>query len=33
MTTRISGATAAAVSEKRVIGNVLRGSIGNLIEW
>jgi MHS family alpha-ketoglutarate permease-like MFS transporter len=33
MTTRISGATPAAVSEKRVIGNVLRGSIGNLIEW
>ncbi|WP_410669960.1 MFS transporter [Amycolatopsis sp. cmx-4-68] len=33
MTTRISGATTAAVSEKRVIGNVLRGSIGNLIEW
>ena len=33
MTTRISGAEAAGVSEKRVIGNVLRGSIGNLIEW
>jgi MHS family alpha-ketoglutarate permease-like MFS transporter len=33
MTTRIDGATAAAVSEKRVIGNVLRGSIGNLVEW
>ncbi|MEV6443746.1 MFS transporter [Amycolatopsis sp. NPDC051716] len=32
MTTRLSGA-APAVSEKRVIGNVLRGSIGNLIEW
>ncbi|MEV6824340.1 MFS transporter [Amycolatopsis sp. NPDC051102] len=33
MTTRISGAEAAGVSENRVIGNVLRGSIGNLIEW
>lgn len=33
MTTRLSGATPAGVSEKRVIGNVLRGSIGNLIEW
>ncbi|MGW3965399.1 MFS transporter [Amycolatopsis sp. NPDC005003] len=33
MTTRLSGATPAAVSEKRVIGNVLRGSIGNLVEW
>ncbi|MGW4522007.1 MFS transporter [Amycolatopsis sp. NPDC004378] len=33
MTTRISGPDAVAVSEKRVIGNVLRGSIGNLIEW
>jgi MHS family alpha-ketoglutarate permease-like MFS transporter len=33
MTTRISGAEAAGVSEKRVIGNVLRGSIGNLVEW
>jgi MHS family alpha-ketoglutarate permease-like MFS transporter len=33
MTTRISGATTGAVSEKRVIGNVLRGSIGNLVEW
>ncbi|ADJ46708.1 MFS transporter alpha-ketoglutarate permease [Amycolatopsis mediterranei S699] len=33
MTTRLSGAAPAAVSEKRVIGNVLRGSIGNLIEW
>ncbi|WP_103342642.1 MFS transporter [Amycolatopsis sp. CA-126428] len=32
MTTRLNGA-APAVSEKRVIGNVLRGSIGNLIEW
>ncbi|WP_410638672.1 MFS transporter [Amycolatopsis sp. lyj-346] len=33
MTTRIDDATPAAVSEKRVIGNVLRGSIGNLVEW
>ena len=33
MTTRISGPTEGAVSEKRVIGNVLRGSIGNLVEW
>lgn len=33
MTTRISGTTTGAVSEKRVIGNVLRGSIGNLVEW
>ncbi|WP_103352874.1 MFS transporter [Amycolatopsis sp. CA-128772] len=33
MTTRLSGATPATVSEKRVIGNVLRGSIGNLVEW
>ncbi|MFJ9786962.1 MFS transporter [Amycolatopsis sp. NPDC101161] len=33
MTTRISSATAGTVSEKRVIGNVLRGSIGNLVEW
>ncbi|WP_410574673.1 MFS transporter [Amycolatopsis sp. cmx-4-61] len=32
MTTRLNGAT-PDVSEKRVIGNVLRGSIGNLIEW
>ncbi|WP_158885644.1 MFS transporter [Amycolatopsis anabasis] len=31
MTTRIAEASSA--SEKRVIGNVLRGSIGNLIEW
>ncbi|MEU5261028.1 MFS transporter [Amycolatopsis sp. NPDC021455] len=33
MTTRLSGTTPAAVNEKRVIGNVLRGSIGNLVEW
>lgn len=33
MTTRISPAAAGDVSEKRVIGNVLRGSIGNLVEW
>ncbi|MET8998378.1 MFS transporter [Amycolatopsis sp. Hca4] len=33
MTTRISPTAEGAVSEKRVIGNVLRGSIGNLIEW
>ncbi|WP_086853902.1 MFS transporter [Amycolatopsis kentuckyensis] len=33
MTTRLSRSTPPAVSEKRVIGNVLRGSIGNLIEW
>ncbi|MEU8639407.1 MFS transporter [Amycolatopsis sp. NPDC048633] len=33
MTTRISPTTTGAVSEKRVIGNVLRGSIGNLVEW
>ncbi|WP_439380423.1 MFS transporter [Amycolatopsis lexingtonensis] len=33
MTTRISPAAGGAVSEKRVIGNVLRGSIGNLVEW
>ncbi len=33
MTTRISGPAEGAVSEKRVIGNVLRGSIGNLVEW
>ncbi|MEQ0563356.1 MFS transporter [Amycolatopsis sp. NEAU-NG30] len=33
MTTRISPPAAAPVSEKRVIGNVLRGSIGNLVEW
>ncbi|MEV5719017.1 MFS transporter [Amycolatopsis mediterranei] len=34
MTTRLSGAaTYQHGSEKRVIGNVLRGSIGNLIEW
>ncbi|WP_410635710.1 MFS transporter [Amycolatopsis sp. cmx-4-83] len=33
MTTRISPTAGGAVSEKRVIGNVLRGSIGNLIEW
>src|SRR5690242_14331024 len=33
MTTRISSATTGTVSEKRVIGNVLRGSIGNLVEW
>ncbi|HKN55442.1 MAG TPA: MFS transporter [Amycolatopsis sp.] len=31
MTTRISGTD--AVPQRRVIGNVLRGSIGNLIEW
>ncbi|MEC3981693.1 MFS transporter [Amycolatopsis sp. H20-H5] len=31
MTTRLSDTS--PVSEKRVIGNVLRGSIGNLIEW
>ncbi|MFE0020729.1 MFS transporter [Amycolatopsis sp. NPDC059021] len=31
MTTRIS--ESARPSERRVIGNVLRGSIGNLIEW
>ncbi|MFD9963347.1 MFS transporter [Amycolatopsis sp. NPDC058986] len=31
MTTRITESTPA--SERRVIGNVLRGSIGNLIEW
>ncbi|WP_370963460.1 MFS transporter [Amycolatopsis sp. cg9] len=33
MTTRISPTAGGAVSEKRVIGNVLRGSIGNLVEW
>ncbi|MEV7095211.1 MFS transporter [Amycolatopsis sp. NPDC051045] len=34
MTTRIDGATTYQHgSEKRVIGNVLRGSIGNLVEW
>ena len=33
MTTRISGTGAVPTSEKRVIGNVLRGSIGNLVEW
>ncbi len=33
MTTRINGTGAAGLSEKRVIGNVLRGSIGNLVEW
>ncbi|MGW4062521.1 MFS transporter [Amycolatopsis sp. NPDC004747] len=33
MTTRISPTSEGAVSEKRVIGNVLRGSIGNLVEW
>ncbi|MGV9360600.1 MFS transporter [Amycolatopsis sp. NPDC003731] len=33
MTTRISPATTGTVNEKRVIGNVLRGSIGNLVEW
>ena len=33
MATRISPAAGGAVSEKRVIGNVLRGSIGNLVEW
>ncbi|WP_328454963.1 MFS transporter [Amycolatopsis sp. NBC_00438] len=33
MTTRINGTGAAGVNEKRVIGNVLRGSIGNLVEW
>jgi MHS family alpha-ketoglutarate permease-like MFS transporter len=33
MTTRLNSPTPAAVSEKRVIGNVLRGSIGNLVEW
>ncbi|HET6706071.1 MFS transporter [Amycolatopsis sp.] len=33
MTTRLDSPTPAAVSEKRVIGNVLRGSIGNLVEW
>src|SRR4051812_41802018 len=34
MTTRLSGATTYQHgSEKRVIGNVLRGSIGNLVEW
>ncbi|SDW53045.1 MFS transporter, MHS family, alpha-ketoglutarate permease [Amycolatopsis xylanica] len=32
MTTRINEAT-PPVSERRVIGNVLRGSIGNLVEW
>ncbi|WP_410597635.1 MFS transporter [Amycolatopsis sp. lyj-23] len=34
MTTRLNGAAAHQHGgEKRVIGNVLRGSIGNLIEW
>ncbi|MGW3992795.1 MFS transporter [Amycolatopsis sp. NPDC004772] len=33
MTTRISPASTGTVNEKRVIGNVLRGSIGNLVEW
>ncbi|WP_290060668.1 MFS transporter [Amycolatopsis solani] len=33
MTTRISPTAGGGVSEKRVIGNVLRGSIGNLVEW
>ncbi|MGW5721722.1 MFS transporter [Amycolatopsis sp. NPDC003865] len=33
MTTRISPTTTGTASEKRVIGNVLRGSIGNLVEW
>jgi MHS family alpha-ketoglutarate permease-like MFS transporter len=33
MTTRISGTATVAASEKRVIANVLRGSIGNLVEW
>ncbi|MDX3193373.1 MFS transporter [Streptomyces sp. MN03-5084-2B] len=33
MTTRLNSPSPAAVSEKRVIGNVLRGSIGNLVEW
>jgi len=33
MTTRLNSPTPAAVGEKRVIGNVLRGSIGNLVEW
>ncbi|MFD0920318.1 MFS transporter [Saccharopolyspora rosea] len=32
MTTRVPGTTSAS-GEKRVIGNVLRGSVGNLIEW
>ncbi|MFB9687976.1 MFS transporter [Amycolatopsis plumensis] len=33
MTTRLTPTAAPAVGEKRVIGNVLRGSIGNLVEW
>ena len=33
MTTRISATGPAPASEKRVIANVLRGSIGNLVEW
>ncbi|OKK00685.1 MFS transporter [Amycolatopsis sp. CB00013] len=32
MTTRI-GEASPPVSERRVVGNVLRGSIGNLVEW
>ena len=33
MTTRISATGSTPASEKRVIANVLRGSIGNLVEW
>ena len=33
MTTRISATGPAPASEKRVVANVLRGSIGNLVEW
>jgi len=33
MTTRISATGPAPAGEKRVIANVLRGSIGNLVEW
>ncbi len=33
MTTRISATEPPPASEKRVIANVLRGSIGNLVEW
>ncbi len=33
MTTRLSPTAPPGAGEKRVIGNVLRGSIGNLVEW
>ena len=33
MTTRISATGPSPASEKRVVANVLRGSIGNLVEW